>query len=158
MSISPASDLILDVARAADPQAASATTRALAAAGAGGGAEQGGGFAMALARTPGLAQSLPDLGYKAPSVAMNDGLSPARRAKIGLESLLLKEMVEHMLPKDAEAVFGGGMAGEMWRSMMAEKVADSVARSGALKIGDRLFATHGALLRSSNSRHGGGAS
>jgi hypothetical protein len=39
-------------------------------------------------------------------------------------------------------VFGGGVAGDVWKSMLSDKIADEVAKSGALKIGQRLFATH----------------
>lgn len=162
MSISLASDLILDVARAADPQKASATTQALA----NGAAVSGQGFETALAENLSASRfsrsswsggaNLPDLSYKAPAAAMNDGATPAQRAKIGLESLLLKEMVEHMLPADATEVFGAGVSGDVWRSMLAEKIADSVARSGALKIGERMFASHQNLLQAHRARSGGG--
>jgi Rod binding domain-containing protein len=45
-----------------------------------------------------------------------------------------------MLPKDAQSTFGQGYAGDMWRSMLAERVADQMAASGRLGIASRLFA------------------
>jgi hypothetical protein len=62
--------------------------------------------------------------------------------------VLLKSFIDQMLPKDAVEVFGGGVAGDVWKSMLSEKIADEVAKSGALQIGQRLFATHPDKLQS----------
>jgi hypothetical protein len=40
----------------------------------------------------------------------------------GLEALLLQNLVDNMLPKDATDYFGTGSAGEIWRSMLAEQL------------------------------------
>ncbi|NJO21876.1 MAG: hypothetical protein HC868_01680 [Sphingomonadales bacterium] len=45
-----------------------------------------------------------------------------------------------MLPKNATNVFGKGTAGEFWRSMLAEKMGDELARSGQVGIARRLAA------------------
>ena len=45
-----------------------------------------------------------------------------------------------MLPKNATTVFGKGSAGEFWRSMLAEKMGDELARSGQVGIARRLAA------------------
>jgi hypothetical protein len=58
-----------------------------------------------------------------------------------------------MLPKDAVNVFGGGVAGDVWKSMLSEKIANEVAKSGSLKFASRLFETHPDLLHS-NKRQG----
>ena len=55
---------------------------------------------------------------------------------------MLNSFVGEMLPKDADGVFGQGMAGDMWRSMLAEQVSRQIAKSGAFGISKRLFATH----------------
>jgi hypothetical protein len=57
------------------------------------------------------------------------------------ESIVLKNMFETMLPDGAENVFGKGIAGETWKSMMAEQLAAEVVRSGGLGIAARLAAT-----------------
>ena len=44
-----------------------------------------------------------------------------------------------MLPKDAPAAFGEGLSGDMWRSLLAEKMSEQIAKSGALGISRRLF-------------------
>ena len=52
------------------------------------------------------------------------------------------EFIGEMLPKDTPSAYGQGYAGDMWRSMLAERVADQIAASGRLGIASRLFATH----------------
>jgi hypothetical protein len=141
MAILPTSDLILDVARAADPQKALAATRALTAASGGDGA----GFTTTLA---GFSPSLTRYGYKNPSPSLGAAETPAHKAAVGLESVLLKNFVDQMLPKDVVAVFGEGVAGDVWKSMLSEKIANEVAKSGALKLADRLFESHPELLHS----------
>jgi Rod binding domain-containing protein len=54
----------------------------------------------------------------------------------------LNSFVGEMLPKDAPAAYGQGLAGDMWRSMLADQVSRKIASSGSLGIGQRLFATH----------------
>jgi peptidoglycan hydrolase FlgJ len=59
---------------------------------------------------------------------------------VQFEALLLQNMIETMMPDDAEAVFGSGTAGSVWKSMLAEKVAAQIARSGALGIAQQIAA------------------
>lgn len=151
MAISPTSDLILDVARAADPQKAMATTRALNSASAEGG---GAGFAATLA---GFSPSLTRYGLHTPPVTLGAAETPAHKAAVGLESVLLKNFVDQMLPKDAVAVFGEGVAGDVWKSMLSEKIANEAAKSGALKLADKLFETHPELLHSTRPKMPGAA-
>jgi Rod binding domain-containing protein len=66
----------------------------------------------------------------------------AHKAEVQFESVLLNNFIGEMLPKDAPDAFGKGVAGDMWRSMLAEKIADQLAGAGTLGIGRRLFATH----------------
>jgi Rod binding domain-containing protein len=56
------------------------------------------------------------------------------------ESFVLQSFIENMLPKNAESVFGKGTAGSVWRSMMAEKIADQISRSGGVGIAERIAA------------------
>ncbi len=148
MAISPASDLILDVARAADPRQAMATTKILAAAS----GDVSGDFVAALDRLPSSAALPSGMSYKNPVAALTEKQTPARKAEIGLASMLLKSMVDEMLPKEASDVYGAGVAGDVWKSMLSDQIAEQIAKSGALKIGERLFATHQNLLQS--KKHG----
>jgi len=60
--------------------------------------------------------------------------STAQSAKTEFQALVLTSMVESMLPKDAEHVFGSGTAGSIWRSMMAEKIAAQLAERDVLGL------------------------
>jgi peptidoglycan hydrolase FlgJ len=56
------------------------------------------------------------------------------------EAVVLQGFLKSMLPDEAESVFGKGMSGEMWKSLMAEKIADVVAERGGIGIADRFVA------------------
>jgi hypothetical protein len=56
------------------------------------------------------------------------------------ESVLLQNMVEAMMPEDSQAMFGTGTAGSMWKSMLAEKIAAEIARSGTIGIAKQIAA------------------
>jgi len=142
MSLAPSTDLVLEVARAADPGRAAAVVEKLNALSSGGAATSPQDFAAALnavapATTP--APTLPA------SHAVPRAITPASReekARTQLESVVLSQFVQEMLPKDTQSVYGQGYAGDMWRSMLAQRVADQMAASGRLGIASRLFATH----------------
>lgn len=55
------------------------------------------------------------------------------------EAMVLQTFISSMMPKNAEGTYGQGMAGDMWKSMMAEKLADTVAEGGGIGIADRLL-------------------
>lgn len=59
-------------------------------------------------------------------------------AKLEFQALVLTSMVEEMLPKDAENVYGAGVAGSVWRSMLAEKIAHAMAQRDILGLGPTL--------------------
>ena len=54
------------------------------------------------------------------------------------EAFVLQSFIETMLPKNAEVVFGKGSAGAIWKSMLAEKLADQISRSGGVGIAQRI--------------------
>lgn len=125
MSISPASDLILDVVRAADPQRAAAAARKLGEAAGAFGAEL-----RAATKTTGAPALRPTFS------ALDDAATPARRAnatganrdpRAMLGALVLQKAVETMLPDGHSAIFGGKQAGAMWKSMLAEHIAAAVS-------------------------------
>jgi len=130
MAISPPSDLVLDVVRAADPVERSAAAgklqRIAAQAGTG-----GSGFRTAVDDT--LASSVRTSG----SAGGPAGKSPAEK----FEALVLHQFVETMLPDDAGNVFGEGATGEIWKSMLAEQVANQMAASGGIGIADLMSDT-----------------
>lgn len=65
--------------------------------------------------------------------------APGKESFVQFESMVLRNFVEAMLPKEGEAVYGKGLAGDMWKSMMAERIADVVAERGGIGISDRVL-------------------
>jgi Rod binding domain-containing protein len=124
----------MEVARAADPNRAAAVVDKLNAL-----ARQGGAPPQDFATALNAAQGSAPPGGSAPPPTAN---SRARKAETQLESVVLSQFIGEMLPKDAPGAFGEGYAGDMWRSMLAERVADKIAASGRLGIAQRLFASH----------------
>jgi Rod binding domain-containing protein len=156
MAIDPPSDIVLEVAKAADPERAAAVARRLTNLAAGDGA--GADFTAALDQTspPSVATSAPvadasDMRARLANIDQAQN-QKANQARVQFEAVLLNSLVGEMLPKDAPEAYGEGLAGEMWRSMLADQVSRQIARSGSLGIGQRLFATH-PLTASSSLGH-----
>jgi Rod binding domain-containing protein len=55
------------------------------------------------------------------------------------ESSVLSTFLKEMMPKDSEAVYGKGAAGDFWKGMMAEQMADSVSKHGGIGIAQQVF-------------------
>ena len=55
------------------------------------------------------------------------------------EAMVLQTFIQNMLPKDGAAFYGKGMAGDMWKSLLAEKVAEVMADRGGIGIADRVL-------------------
>ncbi len=121
MAISPPSDIVLDVARAADPaDVRKAHAELLNRAGGTDAAFDAAGTASVAARAPKPA----------------DGTGSFKR----FEAMVLQTFIETMLPKDAEGVYGKGFAGDMWKARMAEHLADVVSDRGGIGIAKSLAA------------------
>jgi uncharacterized protein (DUF305 family) len=112
LALATAGDLILDVVRAADPSAAEAARAKLAtfSAKAGTATFDAGGNASAS------------------QTATTKAATP--EAFVKFEAMVLQSFIQTMLPKDNEAVYGAGMAGEMWQSMLAEQLGTTMAQRG----------------------------
>jgi len=133
MTIQPISDIILDVANAADPVRAAATKEKLAQA-------SGVDFASLLAgSTPQASgQNWSDVSRArffsdATGKPLVSGHG-ADEAKRGLETLIAKMLIETMLPKESAATYGQGTAGGIWRSMLADRLAEDLTRGKGLSI------------------------
>jgi hypothetical protein len=147
MSIKPPSDLIIDVMRQADPVRAREAAERLTAIGrsakpaaapvdfstyvksaifeATAGERKAGPQAQ-------LPLSLPQ-GDTA-GVRAESKMSPGEQ----LEAFVLTSLIETMMPKDAESVFGSGTAGSYWRSMLAEKLAAELTMAGGVGLREQL--------------------
>ena len=140
MAVDPSSDIMLEVAKAADPARAAAAAQRLNALAAAAGAD-GPDFAETLAATASAATSAADARTRLADVAASAD-DKATRVKTDFEAVMLNSFVSQMLPKDAESVFGEGLAGDMWKSMLADQVSRQIAKTDALGIGKRLFLSH----------------
>jgi hypothetical protein len=135
MSIRPPSDLVIDVVRAADPARAAAASQRLARAEA---ATPAGSLAPFDARMNVAAAKA------APGVNANSSANANAKVGQGLEELLMRQMLQDALPKKAEAVFGAGTAGEIWRGFFAEHLAHALSASGRVGLSARIVKTGGA--------------
>lgn len=149
MSISPPSDIIVDVASAADPQAYRAAVEKLARASesSNAAAEFASVAAAVAAPKDAGAVSVPktEASTPPPAPAASDlpaaklpAKTPIPKAYTQFEAFFLQTFVESMLPKDANALFGSGMAGNIWKSMLAQHLADELAQSAAFGIAKKL--------------------
>lgn len=137
MAISVNTDLVLDVLRAGNPQRAAIADANLqtkkispveiAAA--------GDKFAAELAaKTPtGLPNDLSDMRQKLVKPDVNQSFEK-------FEGVILEQFIQQMLPQDASAVFGEGTAGDIWKSMMAQQIGDTLSKSGGIGIAQQLQA------------------
>jgi peptidoglycan hydrolase FlgJ len=145
MAFNPRTDVVLEVLSAADPSRASlAAQRLNAVAGSNApvadfAANLDRAAAPASATTAPLASAADMRSHLAEAAGGPDKL---RQAKTQFEAMMLSSFVGELLPKDSGEVFGQGMAGDMWRSMLAEQVSTQIAKSGKLGLARRLFATH----------------
>ncbi len=137
MAITPPSDIVLDVLNAADParletaQAKLNSTRAVHAARELASTDKS--FDATLTRT-GLVNRAAGLDNINHHVAKKDVPEHYRK----FESMVLQSFVKTMLPEESEAIFGKGVAGEMWRGMMAEQLGEALAKGGGIGIAETL--------------------
>ena len=149
MAISPPSDIVLDVASAADPAQVRAATERLARLAADPGASAA-GFSEALAaakRAPAASAPAPTSAFASPGLAsardsiVNAAPRDKMKAYQKFEAVLLQNFVEAMLPKDTE-LFGDKNSADIYRSMMAEQFANQLAKSGSLGIAKQIMGAH----------------
>jgi flagellar protein FlgJ len=146
LSIQPPSDIVLDVANAADPAKALAATERLARLGGVSVPVQPGAFESVLGAT---AQSTSEATLRTqlaksgePTDVVNKPIDPRAKAYKGLEALVLQNLVETMLPKDAGSFFGKEAGGDQWRSMLAQKIGEQMSKRMDLGIASKAAAIH----------------
>jgi hypothetical protein len=128
LAISPPSDIVLDVARAAGPDDIAAAREALA-------RKAGGAAAPFSIGEPALSRA---------TAAADTSTSDTGKAKQyqRFEAMVLQTFIQNMLPKDAEGVYGKGLAGDMWKAQLSEKLADVMAERGGIGIARQMLADH----------------
>jgi peptidoglycan hydrolase FlgJ len=146
LAINPPSDIVLGVATAADPQKVRVAVERLKKMSAGGKVDfqtlvaQSGAAAIATT-APAHASKVPAHPLAAAAPQQDNG----KHAAFGkLEAFVLQTFVQAMLPKDATSFFGKGTAGAFWKSMLAEKLANELAKSGQIGLAKRLAGHVGA--------------
>jgi Rod binding domain-containing protein len=124
MAISLATDIVMDVLKAAEPSTAEAAhTRLKQMSSAG-------------------PVSEPFSSHLSANVSATPEKSADAEAYRKFESLVLGNFIETMLPEDTESVYGGGLSGGMWKSIMAQHLGEAVAERGGIGIANRLLADH----------------
>jgi Rod binding domain-containing protein len=76
----------------------------------------------------------------AAAAAKLQGTEMTARAKANqqFEAVMLRSMVEDMLPKDSSAIYGEGTAGNIWRSMQADFISQELSKAGGVGIAKML--------------------
>ncbi len=138
MSINPPSDILLDVARAADPaKSATATERLSRLAADRGAADTQFADVFSDTKAPGQAPlaaiASPRFANEAPEKARDIAETKAYQ---GIGALLLGSLVENMLPESDE-FFGQEAGAGMWRSMLAQELGTSLSKNLDLSIGPK---------------------
>ncbi|MGG6896029.1 MULTISPECIES: rod-binding protein [Rhizobium] len=137
MAISPPSDLVLDVVKAANPadvevaQAKLAANRAAFAATSL--AENGNGFGA----------TVDALNSAATQAGLGNANTHAAQTKVPqayrkFEAMVLQNFVKNMLP-NSETLYGKGSAGEIWKGMMAEQLGNTLAKDGGVGIAEKMY-------------------
>ncbi len=133
MAISPPSDIVMDVARAVDPTDIEAARAALTKRASG----AAGTFSVDTAASVDAGSIL----SRATADKAAASTDPAKKFK-KFEAMVLQTFIQNMLPKDTEGVYGKGLAGDMWKSQLAERVADVMAERGGIGIAKSMLADH----------------
>jgi Rod binding domain-containing protein len=137
LAISPPSDIVLDVARAVDPAELAAARTQL----------------VERARTGAAKVDFPDItapgtalknmaGMRFAGQAETDKTGETPEAYRKFEAAVLQNFMQSMMPKDSEAVYGKGLAGDMWKSELAKQMGTVLSERGGIGIANRLLKDH----------------
>jgi len=157
LAINPPSDIVLGVANAADPQKLRAAAAQLARAD-GNALTDGAGPTGAAAGALKLVSKSPPVFDPQANASAQMAAKPAQGAAAKrapdaytkFEAFLVQTFVESMLPSDAPNVYGGGVAGKIWKSMLAEHLANAMVKGTAFGIADSI-AKHRAMIDKANA-------
>ena len=130
MAISLPSDIVLDVARAVEPAGVEAARAELA--------RRSGGASAGDA--PGVFSLTEATADRTSAAAGAEPATPESFKRF--EAMVLQTFIQNMLPKGAGEVYGKGVAGDMWKSLMAEQLAGVMAKRGGIGISERVLRDH----------------
>ncbi|MBN9078622.1 MAG: hypothetical protein BGN87_04080 [Rhizobiales bacterium 65-79] len=142
MAISPPSDIVLDVARAVDPaELAAARTQLAERARAGATKVEFPDIAASEASSP--ATALKNMaGMRFTGHAGSEKTDQTPKAYQKFEAAVLQNFMQSMMPKDSEAVYGKGLAGDMWKSELARQLGTVLSERGGIGIANKLLKEH----------------
>jgi hypothetical protein len=166
MSIRPPSDIVLDVARAADPERLAAATSRLQTFALN---KSGGPAFQDVAEGVGRTKTAEGARKAVPAAPLDPSMVLARLSDTGahrrvddkasphapfrqFEAVVLRSFVESMMPPKSEAVFGRGTAGQIWKGLLADEIGSAMARSGGLGIAKQVASVHGAKTAAADGR------
>jgi peptidoglycan hydrolase FlgJ len=134
MAINPGVDLLSEALQAADPRQAKAAEERLARIAAQDGSDAV-PFDSLLAPPASSDQAVPPTPVP-PMRMTNSGLLSVKPGKPyeQFEVTVLKTFFESMLPAKANAVFGSGFAGQVWKSWLAQSLAEVSGQAGGIGI------------------------
>jgi len=137
VAISPPSDLVLDVVKAANPTDVEAAQAKLAANKAAFAAtslaENGNGFGATF-------DALNSAATQAGLSNANTHTGPTKVPQVyrKFEAMMLQNFVKNMLPS-SETLYGKGSAGEIGKGMMAEQLGNTIAKNGGVGIAEKMY-------------------
>ncbi|MBB4567296.1 rod-binding protein [Rhizobium leucaenae] len=137
MAISPPSDLVLDVVKAANPADVQAAQEKLA-------ANRAAFAATSLAENGnGFASTVSALDSAATKAGLSNANTHTASTKVPqayhkFEAMVLQNFVKNMLP-NSETLYGKGSAGEIWKGMMAEQLGNTLAKNGGVGIAEQMY-------------------
>ncbi|MEF0942049.1 rod-binding protein [Rhizobium sp. BR 362] len=137
MAISPPSDLVLDVVKAANPADVQAAQEKLA-------ANRAAFAATSLAENGnGFASTVNALDSAATKAGLSNANTHTASTKVPqayhkFEAMVLQNFVKNMLP-NSETLYGKGSAGEIWKGMMAEQLGNTLAKNGGVGIAEQMY-------------------
>jgi Rod binding domain-containing protein len=135
MAINPPTDIVLDVVNAADPSRLEAAQAKLK-------AGQAALQAQRLASTSDSFDASIARNHLRDDTKVAEHRKDVPESYRKFESMVLSNFLKTMMPNSDE-IYGKGATGEIWKGMMAEKLADEISRGGGIGIADSL-AEHGA--------------
>jgi peptidoglycan hydrolase FlgJ len=140
MAINPGSDLLTDALLAAEPQRAKAAAERLAKLAPAGNSEVP-SFDGVLAAE----EAVPEFAPQKTPVSVHIGsqqtvIPKSTQPYRQFEAAMLKSFFEMMLPTKAKSYYGSGLAGECWRSMLAEALGTAASQGQGIGVARQLEA------------------
>ena len=136
MAISPPSDIVLDVLNNADPTRVAEAQEKLKAGQATAAAQRLASTDESFAAVMRTDQANEPFKVRHRLDGVEKKATPETYKKF--EAMVLQNFIKTMLP-DSDEVYGKGATGEIWKGMMAEQIANELAKGKGIGIADKLM-------------------